>query len=256
LSKIARRNILSAAAGIAAASAASAQRLPQTPPPWTIPAAPTGSPEDELRIHTDWAQLGQYHEDNARVRSLPLAERRVVFMGDSITRIWINQHPEFFTANGYVDRGISGQTTPQMLVRFRQDVIALQPAAVHLMGGTNDIAENTGPYSAEAATNNVASMAELAKVHGIRVILGSLPPAADFTWRTGLQPALKIRALNDWLQRYAAATGATFIDYTKLLDDGAGAMKPGLSVDGVHPSRAGYLLMETLAAPAIAATLA
>lgn len=256
MSKIARRTVLSAAAGIAAAATAEAQSLAHTAPPWTIPAAPTGSPEDELRIHTDWAQLGQYREDDVRVGTLPLSERRVVFMGDSITRIWINQHPEFFAANGYVDRGISGQTTPQMLVRFRQDVIALKPAAVHLMGGTNDIAENTGPYSPEATTNNIASMVELAKVHGIRVILASVPPAADFAWRTGLQPIPKIRALNEWLQTYAASAGISFIDYTPLLDDGAGAMKPGLSVDGVHPSRAGYLLMETIAARAIAAALA
>jgi lysophospholipase L1-like esterase len=256
LSKIARRSVLSVAATIAAASAARAQPMPNSPPPWTIPAAPTGSPEDELRIHTDWAQLHQYREDDTRVRALPAADRRVVFMGDSITRIWINLHPEFFTANGYVDRGISGQTTPQMLVRFRQDVIALRPAAVHLMGGTNDIAENTGPYSPEATTNNIASMAELARVHGIRVILGPVPPAADFLWRTGLQPIPKIRALNEWLRLYAATNALTFVDYTSLLDDGAGAMKPGLSTDGVHPSRAGYLLMEQAAAPAIAAALA
>ena len=248
-----------AIAGFAAAGAARAQPAPQVAPlapPWTIQAAETGSPADELRIHTDWALLAQYREDNDRVRGLPAEQRRVVFFGDSITRGWINLHPEFFAAGGYVDRGISGQTTPQMLVRFRQDVISLMPAAVHFMGGTNDIAENTGPYDPQATTNNITSMMELAKVHGIRVIVAAIPPAADFPWRTGLQPPAKIRALNNWIKAFAAANGLVFADYTPPLDDGAGAIKPGLSTDGVHPSRAGYLTMEPIAAAAITAALA
>jgi lysophospholipase L1-like esterase len=247
-------------AGLAAAGAARAQPVaPQIvppAPPWTIPAVPTGSPADELRIHTDWAQLQQYRQDNDRVRGLPAAARRVVFFGDSITRGWINLHPEFFATGGYVDRGISGQTTPQMLVRFRQDVISLSPAAIHFMGGTNDIAENTGPYDPQATTNNITSMLELAKAHDIRVILAAVPPAADFPWRKGLQPPPKIRALNEWIKAFAVANGLVFADYTPVLDDGAGAMKPALSYDGVHPSRDGYLAMESIAAAAITAALA
>ena|ERR1051326_6236017 len=252
---MARRSVLTG--GVAATVAATARAQPAaSPPPWTIQAAPTGSPADEKRIHTDWAQLEQYREDNARVRQLPAAERRVVFMGDSITRAWMVFNPEFFTANGYIDRGVSGQTTPQMLVRFRQDVISLRPAALHLMAGTNDIAENTGPYRPEATTNNILSMAELAKLHGMRVILAALPPTAEFPWRTGLQPAGKIRALNDWIRAYAAQAGFVFADYAATLDDGAGAMKPGLAYDGVHPTKAGYAAMEPIAGRAIAQALA
>jgi lysophospholipase L1-like esterase len=226
------------------------------PPPWTITAPPAGSPADEERIHTDWAQLEQYRQDNARVRQLPAAQRRAVFLGDSITRAWMVFDPEFFTANGYVERGISGQTTPQMLVRLREDVISLRPAALHLMAGTNDIAENTGPYHPRDTTNNLMSMAELAKLHGIRVILASVPPAAEFSWRTALQPISKIRALNDWIRAYAAQAGFVLADYTPALDDGTGAMRQGLAYDGVHPTKAGYLAMDPIASRAIVQALA
>jgi lysophospholipase L1-like esterase len=256
LSKIARRNVLSAAAGIAAASVANAQPLPHAPPPWTIPAAPTGSPEDELRIHTDWAQLGQYHEDNARVRSLPLEERRVVFMGDSITRIWINQHPEFFTVNGYVDRGISGQTTPQMLVRFRQDVIDLQPKVVVILAGTNDIAGNTGPMTLEQTENNLASMADLATANHIRVVLCSVLPAYDFAWHPGLEPAPKIVALNTWIKSYAAEKGYVYVDYHSAMKDQRDGLPANLSKDGVHPTPAGYAVMTPLVDAGIKSALA
>ena len=251
---VARRTVLSGsfAAGFSAASPARAQ-TPQSPPPWTIPAAPTGSPADELRIHTDWAQLGQYHDDDRRVAQLPPAERRVVFHGDSITRGWINDRPEFFTANGFVDRGISGQTTPQMLVRFRQDVIALEPAAVHIMAGTNDVAENTGPFDPEATKNNLMSMVELARMHRIGIVLAAIPPAAAFPWRTVAEPVAKIRALNAWIAAYAKLNGFAFADYTSVLDDSTGAMRAGLAYDGVHPTKAGYEAMEQIALRAIAA---
>ncbi|MBV9061774.1 MAG: GDSL family lipase, partial [Alphaproteobacteria bacterium] len=131
---------------------------------------------------------------------MPAKQRRAVLIGDSITRAWGVFAPDFFGANGYIDRGISGQTTSQILVRFRQDVISLEPQAVHLMAGTNDIAENAGPYHPRDTTNNLMSTAELAKLHGVRVILASVPPTTDFPWRTGLQPVSKIRALNDWIR--------------------------------------------------------
>jgi lysophospholipase L1-like esterase len=245
----------SAAAFAAGTSLARAQ-APAQPEPWAIPAPPTGSPADELRIHTDWAQLQQYREDDVRVRALTTAERRVVFLGDSITRGWMVFHPEFFTGNGFIDRGISGQTTPQMLVRFRQDVVRLAPEAVHLMGGTNDIAENTGPFDPDATKNNLMSMVELARMHRIRLVLGAIPPAAAFPWRSVPDPVGKIRTLNEWIRAYATQNGFGFADYTLPLDDGAGAMKPGLSYDGVHPTRAGYLAMEAVASAAINETLA
>jgi lysophospholipase L1-like esterase len=255
--KLARRSLLSgSAAALAAGSSLARAQAPAPPEPWTIPAPPTGSSTDELRIHTDWAQLQQYHADDVRVRTLPAAERRVVFLGDSITRGWMVFHPEFFIGNGYVDRGISGQTTPQMLVRFRQDVIQLVPEAVHLMGGTNDIAENTGPFDFEATKNNLMSMVELARTHRIRIVLGAIPPAAAFPWRAVPDPVGKIRALNEWIRAYAGQNGFAFADYVTLLGDETGAMKPGLSYDGVHPTRAGYLAMESIAAAAINEALA
>jgi lysophospholipase L1-like esterase len=258
---IARRNLLtgSVAAGFAGISLAQAQspQAPQAPPPpWAIPAPPIGSPADELRIHTDWAQLGQYREDNLRVGQLPAAERRVVFLGDSITRGWEVFHPEFFTASGFIDRGISGQTTPQMLVRFRQDVILLDPAAVHIMAGTNDVAENTGPFDPEATRNNLMSMVELARMHRVRIVLASIPPVAAFSWRAIPDPVAKIRALNEWIRAYATQNGFAFADYTPLLDNGAGSMNPALTYDGVHPNRAGYLTMEQVTLRSVAAALA
>jgi lysophospholipase L1-like esterase len=255
--KIARRNLLtgSVAAGLAGTSLAQAQPA-ATPPPWTIPAPPIGSPADEQRIHTDWAQLGQYRDDDLRVRQLPAVERRVVFLGDSITRGWEVFHPEFFTANGFIDRGISGQTTPQMLVRFRQDVVLLEPAAVHIMAGTNDVAENTGPFDPEATRNHLMSMVELARMHRLRIVLAAIPPAATFPWRAVPEPVTKIRTLNEWIRAYAMQNGFGFADYTPLLDTGAGAMKPALTYDGVHPNRTGYLTMEQVALRAIAAALA
>jgi lysophospholipase L1-like esterase len=241
-------------AGLAGPSLVRAQS--PSAPPWAIPAAPTGSPPDELRIHTDWAQLGQYREDDHRVAQLPATERRVVFLGDSITRGWIVSRPEFFAANGFVDRGISGQSTPQMLVRFRQDVIALEPAAVHILAGTNDVAENTGPFDPEATKNNLMSIVELARMHRIRIVLATLPPAAGFPWRTVAEPVAKIRALNAWIAAYAKLNGFAFADYTSVLDDGTGAMRPGFSYDGVHPTRAGYEAMEQIARGSITTALA
>ncbi|MET4898140.1 SGNH/GDSL hydrolase family protein [Sphingomonadaceae bacterium jetA1] len=201
----------------------------------------------------DFGQLCRYREDNARL----LAARtpvRVVFMGDSITDGWINADRDLFT-NGLVDRGISGQTTPQMLVRFRQDVIALHPRAVHIMAGTNDIAGNTGAATMETVQGHIQSMAELARAHGIKVILASIPPAIAFSWNPAKRPAPQIQAFNRWLQDYARRNGFTYIDYHHVLATPDGGMKPGFAKDGVHPTVAGYAAMRPLTLDAIRRTL-
>ena len=199
----------------------------------------------------DFGQLCRYADAN------PGAKRqrvRVVFMGDSITDNWINLDPSMFT-HGLVDRGISGQTTPQMLVRFRNDVIALKPLAVHIMAGTNDIAGNTGAATIETVEGNIASMAELARAHGIRVMLASIPPAAAFPWSPKMRPVPQIAELNAWIRDYARANGFTYVDYQASLAAADGGMKPGLASDGVHPTKAGYAVMRPIALAAIARTL-
>ncbi len=201
----------------------------------------------------DFGQHCRYAADNAalKARGAPV---RVVFMGDSITDNWINLDPGMFEG-GLVDRGISGQTTPQMLVRFRADVIALKPQAVHIMAGTNDIAGNTGATTLERVQGNIATMAELARAHGIKVILGAIPPAGAFAWAKDKQPVAPIRAMNAWLRDYARANGHVFVDYQTAMATPDGAMKPGLSSDGVHPTAAGYAVMRPLALDAIRRTL-
>ncbi|WP_076070516.1 SGNH/GDSL hydrolase family protein [Sphingomonas montana] len=198
----------------------------------------------------DHGQLGRYAAQNAAIRT-PV---RVVFMGDSITDNWIGADASLFT-NGIVDRGISGQTTPQMLIRFRNDVILLHPQAVHIMAGTNDIAGNTGAATMTTVQGNIASMADLAHAHGIKVILASVPPAAAFPWSPSKRPVPQIAALNTWLRGYAKAHGYTYVDYHAALTTPEGGMKPGLSSDGVHPTPAGYAIMKPLALAAIAKTL-
>ncbi|VXC99159.1 SGNH/GDSL hydrolase family protein [Sphingomonas sp. 8AM] len=217
--------------------------LAQTPPP----AGGNTRPESdaEQRLHRDFAWLGRYRDANARVT----APVRVVFMGDSITQGWFDMVPGFF-APGRYGRGISGQTTPQMLLRFRQDVIDLHPQVVQIMAGTNDIAGNTGPMTAEQTKANLMSMAELARAHGIRVILASIPPADHFPWRAGVEPAPRIVALNAWMKDYAARTGAIYADYWSALHDGP-ALKAAWTSDGVHPNKAGYAVMAPVAEAAI-----
>jgi lysophospholipase L1-like esterase len=203
------------------------------------------------RLATDWAQLCRYDAANRALGPPAVGEQRVVFLGDSITEYWKLGDPALFGA-GVIDRGISGQTTGQMLVRFRQDVIDLHPAAVHLMAGTNDIAGNSGPTTLATVQGNIQSMVEMAEAQGIRVILASIPPAADFPWRPGLHPARTIETLNAWLQGYAAGKGIGYVDYHAVLADGSGGLGKALANDGVHPNRDGYALMKPLAAGAIA----
>ena len=164
-------------------------------------------------IKDDWPNLGYYREANAQIKSPSPGENRIVFMGNSITIGWILESPEFFEGKPYINRGISGQTTPQMLVRFRQDVINLEPKAVVLLCGVNDIAQNTGPSTLEMIEGNIASMAELANANGIKVILCSVLPAYDFPWRPGLEPAEKVVALNKWIKDYASNNGFIYLDY-------------------------------------------
>lgn len=218
-------------------------------------AAPPPSPE-ALRLHTDWPFLQRYAAENATDRDLPAERRRVVFIGDSITQGWRDVHPAFFADNGLLGRGVGGQVTAQMLVRFWPDVVALKPAAVHILAGVNDIAQNAGPYDLSATQANLQAMTVLAQANGIAVILATVTPVAEFPWKPGLGPTAKVGALNAWLRAYAAERGAVLADYTRVLDDGAGGMRPGLAYDGVHPTREGYAVMEPVALAAIGSALA
>ncbi|PCG10731.1 GDSL family lipase [Sphingomonas ginsenosidimutans] len=203
----------------------------------------------DARLKTDWPWLGRYAEDNRRLIASG-ARTGIVFMGDSITQGWIDKRPGFFTA-GRVDRGIGGQTTPQMLCRMMADVVALKPKVLHLMAGTNDIAGNTGPMTIAQTQDNLLAMAQLARANHICVLLASVPPAANFPWRPGLETVAPIRAINNWLARTAPALGATFVDYTPVLATPEGGMKPGLAYDGVHPTAAGYDAMAGVLEPVL-----
>lgn len=204
---------------------------------------------------TDWADLCKYRQDDLRLAALPAAERRVVFMGDSITEAWQYGDPAFFTG-GWIDRGISGQTTSQMLLRFPSDVLALRPRVVHIMAGTNDVAGNTGPVTNDTIVANIAAMVTLAKADGVHVVLAAIPPAGKFSWQPQAQPAPRIAELNARLRALAAREGATFVDYGTALAMPDGAMKDEYSLDGVHPNAAGYAVIAPLAKKAVAAALA
>ncbi|WP_373057992.1 SGNH/GDSL hydrolase family protein [Gemmatimonas sp.] len=199
----------------------------------------------------DWANLARYRADNARVGVAQPGELRVVFMGNSITEGWAPHFAVMFPGKPYIGRGISGQTTPQMLVRFRQDVVALAPAVVVILGGTNDIAGNTGPSSLEMIEDNIASMAEIAQANGIRVVLSSVLPVFDYPWKPGLTPAPKIVALNAWLEQYARTHNAVYLDYHTPMADKRMGLKREYGDDGVHPNLAGYRIMAPLAELAI-----
>ena len=205
---------------------------------------------------TDWANLARYRDANAKLPPSRAGERRVVFMGNSITDAWAPLFDSLFPGKPYVGRGISGQTTPQMLVRFRQDVVALHPAVVVILAGTNDIAGNTGPSTLEMIEDNLASMTEIAQANGIRVVLASVLPTFDYPWRPGLDPAPKIVELNKWIRSYAASHNATYLDFHSAMADARGGLPSELSKDGVHPNLAGYRIMAPLADKAIREALA
>ncbi len=202
-------------------------------------------------VRTDWANLAKYQEDNQKIGLPAAGETRVVFMGNSITEGWIMNMPDFFKENNYVDRGISGQTTPQMLIRFHPDVVDLKPAAVVILAGINDIAGNTGPSTQKMIENNLAAMVEIAKANGIRVVLSSVLPAYDFPWKPGMQPAEKVVALNIWIKNYALTHDCVYVDYFTPMADERHGLKAEYSVDGVHPTLAGFQVMAPLVKQAI-----
>ena len=205
----------------------------------------------DVRQRNDWANLARYRDANASLGAPKAGEARVVFMGNSITDAWAKSFPAMFPGKPYVGRGISGQTTPQMLVRFRQDVIALQPKVVVILAGINDIAGNSGPATQAMIADNLMSMTEIAKANGIRVVLSSVLPAYDFPWRRGIGPAPKVVALNAWIKCYAAQAGAVYLDYHGAMADARGGLSAEMAADGVHPTEAGYRLMAPLAEAAI-----
>ena len=230
--------------GVAASSSVAAQQ------PQSAQAADRQRAEDE-RLRTDWAQLKRYRAANDSLKAPGPDEQRVVFMGNSITEGWARYFPAMFPGKPYIGRGISGQTTPQMLVRFRQDVVALKPRVVVILAGINDIAGNTGPSTLEMIEDNLRSMTEIATANGIKVVLSSVLPAYDFPWRPGMQPAPKVVALNTWMRAYAARAGVVYLDYHSAMKDERDGMRSDLAYDGVHPTEAGYRLMAPLAEKAI-----
>ena len=204
-----------------------------------------------LSYGQDWANLKRFQQENSELMLAKANENRVVFMGNSITEGWLSIRPEFFKNKPYVNRGISGQTTPQMLVRFRQDVIHLKPSTVVLLAGINDIAENTGPSTIEIIANNIVSMAELAKANHINVIICSVLPANKFPWREGLKPAEKVIKLNTLLQSYSKKHKLAYVDYYSAMVNDSHGLKKELGEDGIHPNKNGYLIMEPILEKAI-----
>ena len=209
----------------------------------------------EARFHNDWANLDRYREENQKLDEPKRGEQRVVFMGNSITAGWINLRPEFFKGKPYINRGIGGQTTPQMLIRFNQDVIDLKPGVVVLLAGINDIAQNTGPTTLEAIMDNISGMALLAKSQGIKVILCSVLPAYDFPWRPGLEPAGKVIALNRMIKDFAEKNDIYYLDYFSAMVDSRNGLPEKYSRDEVHPTVEGYRVMEPMVEKAIADVL-
>lgn len=199
----------------------------------------------------DWPNLKRYQAQNDSIMKAP-ARDRVVFMGNSITEGWIKTHPEFFhSSTGNICRGISGQTSPQMVLRFRQDVINLKPKVVVILAGTNDIAGNTGPATLDMIMDNIKSMTELAISNNIRVVLCSVLPAYEYRWRKGMKPYIKIPQLNAMIKAYAAKKRVVYLDYFSAMADEKNAMKAEYTTDGVHCTSAGYDVMEAMVAPAI-----
>lgn len=203
----------------------------------------------------DWANLQKYQEANAALEAPANDENRIVFMGNSITEGWSIANPEFFEGKPFVNRGISGQTTPQMLLRFRQDVIALKPKVVLILAGTNDIAGNTGPTTLEQIHDNILSMIELAEANGICPILCSVLPAYDYPWKPGLEPNVKIPKLNAMLNKTANTKGILYLDYFTAMADERNGLPKELAEDGVHPTKKGYSIMESLVEKSIAKAL-
>jgi lysophospholipase L1-like esterase len=250
--------------GIASAARLMGQepgKVPETKAPAPAAAAttappalsPSGHPLNDYWIAhdkqmlNDFPWLARFKDADLTLGPPKAGEERVVFMGDSITQGWKIEGPDgYFPGKPYVNRGISGQTTPQMLVRFRQDVIALKPSAVVILAGINDVAANTGPETLEQIEDNFASMADLAAANHIRLVLCSVLPAFDFSWSPGMTPAPKVAELNGWLKKYAAEKGYVYVDFYSAMKDERGGLPAILSKDGVHPLPAGYAIMNPL----------
>ena len=196
----------------------------------------------------DWANLARYKDDNLKVGLPKKDERRVVFMGDSITEEWSYLYPEYFTEKGYINRGIGGQTTPQMLIRFKPDVVDLKPEIVVILAGTNDIAGNTGPSKAKMITDNIFSMAEIAKAYQMKVVLSSILPVYEYDWASEIKdPPSTIQAANDALKQYASDQGLIYLDYFSSMVNERQGLNSDYTSDGVHPNESGYILMSSLA---------
>lgn len=207
------------------------------------------------QANPDWPNLQKYAKANAELAPVKAGEKRVVFMGNSITEAWAPLFAQLFPGKPYIGRGISGQTTPQMLVRFRKDVIALKPTVVVILAGTNDIAGNTGPSTLEMIEDNLAGMSELAQANGIRVVMCSVLPVFDYPWKPGLEPAPKIVALNTWIRTYAKSHKAQYADFHSAMADSRMGLPKELAADGVHPNLAGYKIMVPIVEQAIAAAM-
>ena len=200
----------------------------------------------------DWPNLKRYQAENEKFALMKLKEPPIVLFGNSITEGWPAFSADFFKDSPYINRGIGGQTTPQMLIRFKQDVVHLGPKAVVILAGINDIAGNTGPSTLEMTFDNISSMAEIAAANGIRVLLCSVLPAYDFPWKSGMEPAPKVVALNAMLKKYAQQNGHTYVDYFSAMADEKNALKEDLGYDGVHPNAKGYGVMELILERALA----
>ena len=194
----------------------------------------------------DWPNFKQFEELNTKLPKMKKNKNRVVFMGNSITIGWLQTNPNFFKDKDYVNRGISGQTTPQMLVRFRADVVDINADVVVILAGTNDIAGNTGPVTLKMIANNLKSMTEIAQANGIKVILCSVLPAYDYPWSPGKKPNIKIPKLNSMIEDFAKESGAFYLDYFKALNDGNNGIIKEYSNDGVHLTAKGYHLLEPM----------
>ncbi len=256
---------------LAAALLLSGTALAQTAPPPQPPPAPS-CPELAQALNAvvrndgrlrDWAALARYRDANRSLGPVRAGEARVVFMGDSITDGWQQpRYGQFFEGRPYVDRGISGQTTPQMLVRFRPDVLDLSPKAVVILAGTNDIAGNTGPETDEFIEGTLASMSELARAHGVKVVLASITPVSQYHTAAGgvpqttVRPMARIRAVNAWIEKYARDNGYVYLDYFSAMVDENGLLRADLSEDDLHPNAKGYQIMGPLAEAAIERALA
>ena len=255
--------LLATLAGCAPATSPAPAPAPSPAPvAATTPAGPTPQQIAAMeRRLSDWPNLARYRDANAALGDPAPGESRVVFMGNSITDAWAKSFPTMFPGKPYVGRGISGQTTPQMLARFRQDVVALKPKVVVILAGTNDIAGNTGPMTDEEIEGNIASMAELAKLHGVRVVLSSILPVSAYhvapngVPQTTLRPMARIRAINDWMKKYAADEKHVYLDYFPAMTDATGHLRAELSGDDLHPNAQGYAIMGPLAEAAITQAL-